>query len=478
VLTAVVAAAAVLAGVTGAWSPCGFSMVETLAPAGYAGRLRTALVACATFTFGALAGGAATFGGLSLLGDAVGAGAPVVAAAIALAAAAGEARGARIVPQVRRQVPESWRRVLPLPLAAGLYGVLLGLGFTTFILSFAVWALAGIAVALGDPQLGLAIGLGFGAGRALPVVAMAPSGGGALHAAMAERPRILRSLRALDAAALAACALALFAAPAQADLYGVGFADPSVDGANVAVHVPGQLGQVHTPSGTFGVPGSHPAIGGGREAWVADGGVTVDGAGSFPAPGADAVAVSAGWVAWRDGDALFAAALPGGPPQQLVAGDVGPPALTGQTLLFTRNRGTRLYALDLATHALTLLRRAVDAELRGPSSDGVRLAYVDATYKRQQVRIGKLAPARPSTDKTLYGMVPTGRRDLGYEPGHEHADGHKPQLWPRPPAGVNWTLTTTALSADSVYVTRLRQEAGKPPVPIVLRIARNSAHHR
>ena len=45
---------------------------------------------------------------------------------------------------------------MPVPLAAGLYGVLLGLGFTTFILSFAVWALAGIAVALGDPALGVA----------------------------------------------------------------------------------------------------------------------------------------------------------------------------------------------------------------------------------------------------------------------------------------------------------------------------------
>ena len=58
----------------------------------------------------------------------------------------------RIVPQVRRQVPESWRRVLPVPLAAGLYGVLLGLGFTTFILTFAVWALAAVSVALGDPR--------------------------------------------------------------------------------------------------------------------------------------------------------------------------------------------------------------------------------------------------------------------------------------------------------------------------------------
>ena len=151
-------ALALVAGVTGAWSPCGFSMVETLAPSGYAGRMRVTVVACATFAVGALVGGAITFGGLACLGDALGAAAPAVAAVIAIAAAALEARGARIMPQVRRQVPESWRRVLPVPLAAGLYGVLLGLGFTTFILTFAVWALAGVSVALGDPMLGLLVG--------------------------------------------------------------------------------------------------------------------------------------------------------------------------------------------------------------------------------------------------------------------------------------------------------------------------------
>jgi hypothetical protein len=93
--------------------------------------------------------------------------------------------------------------------------VLLGLGFTTFILTFAVWALAGVCVAAGDPALGLAVGLAFGAGRLLPVVALAPTAGtgpgAALHAAMAERPRILRSLRAVDAVALAACAVVLVA---------------------------------------------------------------------------------------------------------------------------------------------------------------------------------------------------------------------------------------------------------------------------
>ena len=282
-LEAVLLAAGLIAGVTGAWSPCGFSMVDTLAPHGYAGRLRTTLVACATFAAGALAGGVATFGGLALLGRALGAGgaaAIAVAAAVALAAAAGEARGARIVPQVRRQVPESWRRVLPLPLAAGLYGILLGLGFTTFILSFAVWALAGVSIALGDPALGLLVGLGFGAGRTLPVVLLAPLAGterGAdAHAAMAERPAILRALRAADAVALAACAAALWAAPAQAaTVFAVPATDPSADGAVVAFQEPGAGGIIARPGARQPAPGPHPAVGGGLVAWIGDGTVEV-----------------------------------------------------------------------------------------------------------------------------------------------------------------------------------------------------------
>ena len=151
------AAAALLIGLTGTWSPCGFSMVETIGLAGEEGRRWTTVAACATFAPGAIAGGVLTFGLLSALGDAThGAGwlAYVLAAAIAVAAAAAEARGAPIVPQIRRQLPEDWRWRMPLPVAAGLYGILLGLGFTTFVLSFGVWALAGISVALGDPTAG------------------------------------------------------------------------------------------------------------------------------------------------------------------------------------------------------------------------------------------------------------------------------------------------------------------------------------
>ena len=62
------------------------------------------------------------------------------------------------------------------------------------------------------------MGLAFGAGRALPVVALAPAAatrrGAAVTAAMLQRPAILLGLRRLDAVALTAVAIALGAASA------------------------------------------------------------------------------------------------------------------------------------------------------------------------------------------------------------------------------------------------------------------------
>jgi hypothetical protein len=494
----VLLAAGLIAGVTGAWSPCGFSMVDTLAPHGYAGRLPTTLVACVTFAAGALAGGVATFGGLALLGQALGAGgaaAIAVAAAVALAAAAGEARGARVVPQVRRQVPESWRRVLPLPLAAGLYGVLLGLGFTTFILSFAVWALAGVSVALGDPALGLLVGLGFGIGRTLPVVILSPLAGterGAeAHAAMAERPAILRALRAADAAALAACAAVLWAAPAHAaTVFATPATDPSADGALVAFQQPGAGGVVAGPDGRNAAPGPHPAVGGGKLAWIGAGTVEVrsqaDPAYVFTLPAAaDSVAVSDGWVAWRaqeEGrDALYASPLPpAAPAAQRVAlagsgSTLGRPALAGDRLLFHVAGATRgrIEEVRLGSGARSTLRSAPRTLLLNPSSDGRRLLYVRSTFQRQQLRIGLLRRRPVRRDRSLFGTVPTGRRDAGHEPGESHhAHGWPRKLPPRPKPGVSVTLWTTALASGSAFVTRLRQDTGQPVRATLLRVAR------
>ncbi len=478
--------AAVVAGITGAWSPCGFSMVGTLAPGGYAGRRRVTVAACATFTLGALAGGAVTFGGLAVVGAALGAPGAVaaaVAAAVALAAAAGEARGARIVPQVRRQVPEPWRRTLPLPLAAALYGVLLGLGFTTFILTFAVWALAAFSVALGDPALGLAIGLGFGAGRALPVIALAPIAGrdrgSRVHAAMAERPAILRALRGIDAAALAAVAVALATGPASAaERIAAPGTDPGVTGDVLVYHHPGTGGVLVRDGVAQSLPGRFPAAGGGLVAWTDGATITVATADTLApvttidAPGADALAVSAPWVAWRAGEAILARPLAGGDTRLVAAASgIGRPALDGARLVFHRATRTRssLVEVDLATSVSRVLRRSRGTLLLNPSLLGDTLLYVASTATRQQLRL-----RRGATETVLYSIAPTARRDAARETGHgrHRHRGRVPPLPQRPRPGVTETLWTTALSDQAAYVTRLRARRGGGSDSSLLRVAR------
>ena len=168
----------------------------------------------------------------------------------------------RIVPQIRRQVPEPWRRRLPLPFASALYGALLGLGFTTFVLTWAVWALAAVSVALGDTTAGLAIGVAFGVGRALPVVAMAPSSwrglGARLLATMAEHPASLRIVRAADAMCLAACAVLLAAGPAYAAVVDSTGTDPSTAGADVGLGAARHRGGRLKRRAGDRAPGRHP----------------------------------------------------------------------------------------------------------------------------------------------------------------------------------------------------------------------------
>ena len=102
---------------------------------------------------------------------------------------------------------------MPLRFAAGLYGILLGLGFTTFVLTFGVWALAAIAFAVGDPAIGALLGLAFGIGRAFPMSLSRRSptarSGSVRSAMMAERPELLRGFRLGDAIALVASAAVL-----------------------------------------------------------------------------------------------------------------------------------------------------------------------------------------------------------------------------------------------------------------------------
>ncbi|UGS38083.1 hypothetical protein [Capillimicrobium parvum] len=490
------ALAGLVAGLTGTWSPCGFSMIDTLGPHGHPGGRRRTAAACAAFAVGAPLGGAITFAGLAALGALAGsADAPValaVAVAIAIAAAALDATGVRIAPQLRRQVPESWRRVLPLPLAGGLYGVLLGLGFTTYLLSWALPALAAVSVAVGDVGLGLGLGIAFGVGRALPIVVLAPLADTELGAraitAMAERPALLRRARAADAVALLAVAAALAGGEARAaapELVARPGADPSVDGQLLALTIPGVGGELLTGGQRVPAGGTRPAVGGGRLAYVApDGTVTVvdRAAGTTQlvpaAAGADALAVSARWLVWRvpNPDRLFAIDLVA-PPEfaRLVAavpapGSLSRPALDGDRVVWSHatRAGSEVRVLDLAVPggAPLALRRERRVLIGDPSLRGGVLLYTRATALRQELVLAPAAPGRGG--KVLLRLRGAAGRDGGRGKGHT-GQGRRPEDRGGPVRPARYTLQSTALGDAFAYVTRLARAGGTSDV---VRVAR------
>ncbi len=408
--------AALLIGVTGTWSPCGFSMIETIGPTGHTGGRRTTLAACATFAPGAIVGGAITYGALAAAGALVhGAGGEVallIAATIALAAAMAEARGVPIVPQVRRQLPEHWRRVMPMPLAAGLYGVLLGLGFTTFVLSFGVWALAGIAFVVGDLQAGLLMGVAFGVGRAVPIAALAPladrPAGIRATELMAIRPAIYRGFRLGDALALSAVAAALTVSgvAGAAETTSVDAADPYAAEADLVWQRGDQSGVLQRGEQRIPLPGTDPAIGGPYIAVLEPGAIRLLERGTlapiarYEAPAVDAVTVSRDWVVYRtrrEGrDTILARRitrpLQPSSAQRLARvegpGQLGRPDLEAGLAVYAiaKQRKNTIVQQRIGERARALLSSRTNA-LSNPSVEGKKLLYVRTTSRRQRLMI-------------------------------------------------------------------------------------------
>ncbi len=487
-LAACAALTAAVAGLAGAWSPCGFSMVETIGSALGDARRGATQLATGAFAVGALLGGAITFGGLALAGSLLaGAGGvrEALGAAIALAAAGADWRGVRIAPQIRRQVPERWRWTLPLPLACALYGVLLGFGFTTFVLAFAVWALAGISFAVGAPLLGVLVGVAFGAGRALPVLWLAPglrAGRGAeLIDGMAREPRLWLGLRRLDALGLVLCAGVLAGAGASASARTLGVlaaTDPSASAGELAWQpLGGAGGALRVGTGPAeALPGTHPALGGGLVAWASPGTVTVaDGATLAPrltlaVAGADALAVSAEWLLYRapgarGAEQLVAVALTDPARRRVLAGprapgQIGRPALDGASAVFALNdtRRSVIELVDLRSGRERPLRIATrNAQLTSPSLLAGRLLYVRTTRCVQQLRLGAAIPSRRSTrERTLLRLRSTVRRDPGWERGYERAYNMGSVCGTQGAGGGGAVrLGATALAPTRAYVTEI-----------------------
>ncbi len=410
--------AAVLIGATGTFSPCGLSAIDTIGPTGHMGGRRSTAAACATFLPGAITGGVLTFGSLALLGEllhgAGGRAAYAVAAAIALLAAVLEIRGTRIVPQIRRQLPEHWRRVMPMPLAAALYGVLLGLGFTTFVLSFGVWALAGVSLAIGDPSIGLALGAAFGIGRAIPIVVLAPLAGSdtGIRATelMCEHDGVYLGLRRGDAAALLVAAIALIAAPGSAGAAGTEVkhaTDPAATADALLFQRLGGPAVISRGGPEIGLPGRHPAIGGRYVATVVGDKVqlldrnTLAPVAQVDAPRADAIAISDSWLAYRaplgGGDGIYIRYIgnPAAPaPPLLLANEGGasqlsPPAVDGNILLYAiaTPRGSRVVQRVMGTSKHRALVRSPRLLLFTPAVDGKSFVYVRSDARRSRLMV-------------------------------------------------------------------------------------------
>jgi hypothetical protein len=412
--------AALLIGATGTFSPCGLSVIDTIGPTGHTGGRRTTTAACIAFAPGAVAGGLLTFGSLAAIGDllhgAGGRASYLVAAAIALVAAVLEVRGTRIVPQIRRQLPEHWRRVMPMAIAAALYGVLLGIGFTTFVLSFGVWALAGISLAVGDPTLGLVLGAGFGLGRALPILALAPVAGrpAGIRATelMCEHPGVYLGLRRGDAAALAVAALALVVVPVSAGAAGTSVqnaTDPSATADTLLFQRLGGPAVIRRGGAEVPLPGSHPAVGGRYVATIQGDSVqlfdraTLAPVAQIPAASADAVALSDLWLAYRasggGGDAMFIRYIANpaapAPPLQIAsqggAAQLSRPAIDGRVLVYAvaTRRGSRVVQRLMGSRKHRALVRSRRLLLFAPSVKGRSFAYVRADARRSRLMVRK-----------------------------------------------------------------------------------------
>ena len=225
-------------------------------------------------------------------------------------------------------------------------------------------------------------------------------------------------------------------------------------------------------------PGRAPALGGGMLAWlegqeaVLVSAPALEPLARLPVEGADSLAVSASWLAFRrvagGAEQIVARELATGAERVLAEAKaparLGRPALEGDVLVFhvAGVRVSRIDEVDLTTGARRALRSSRTVQLTNPTLAGDVLAYVRVTNAAQQLLAG---PRRPVRDRVLRRANGVSRRDRGHEHGKKP---HKATPPPAPPAPhVYWT---TALSERFAYLTLSPLTRGQ--APRLLRIPR------
>ena len=377
--------------------------------------------------------------------------------------------------------------MLPLPVAAAAYGVLLGLGFTTFVLTFAVPALAGVALAVGDagrrPRARPRVRRRPGAAGRRARAARRPAAGLRATDLMAERPAILRGFRAADAAALAAVALALGAQSASAQTQPfVAPAPPTraSAGPDLAWKVTGRAAASRARRAATGrsTP-QQPAIGGPYLAVLLERrdprlrpGDGRRGVARSPRPTPTRSPSRRTRVVWRDrrGDRLLArrcrpASRASSPPRRPTRSAARRSTSSASSSTSPGRTVSRIVQVDLATGARRDASPAAAQRAHQPVAAGRRAALRPAP-RRGARRYGSAA-ARSCA------IAPAIRADKGYSTKHgPHRRATHPRRPPKEgPPGTTTTLWTTALAPDAAYVTRLRQRSGATTAD-VLRLSR------
>lgn len=201
------AVVAVVAAARGTWSPCGLSMVSAINPLSEQGRGYRYWLTCVLFVAGAATGGLLLGGAaavLALLGGLLSTTSALAVGVLAgLVTIASDLRlGGFALPHHPRQVDEDWLGRYRRWVYATGFGLQVGSGFATYVMTAGTYLLVVLAALTGSPAAALALGLLFGTVRGLAVALSA-------RATSPERLRALhRRLAALDGPSLQAAVLA------------------------------------------------------------------------------------------------------------------------------------------------------------------------------------------------------------------------------------------------------------------------------
>jgi MFS family permease len=168
---------AAVSGARGTWSPCGLSMVSAINPLSERSRGNRYWLTAAWFVLGSVLGGVVLGTASGLLAFALRPLADQQAAAVwiavlaCLVALAADRRLAGFrLPLHPRQVNELWLTSYRRWLYAAGFGLQIGVGFATYIMTAATYLVVVLAALTGSPALALASGTLFGLVRGLAVL--------------------------------------------------------------------------------------------------------------------------------------------------------------------------------------------------------------------------------------------------------------------------------------------------------------------